>query len=159
MDDEQFKHDDGRSYDSVADMFDRLAERNTRRLVETLLDIAETEADQTVLDVGCGTGVVTRRILQRVDSGMVVALDISPGMLDYARRSVPDTSRVRFVRADAEILPLTDESFDCAVSQFNILHLPDHLAGLREMRRRQQSPCLAAFQRRRGVDKPYIGSQ
>ena len=72
---------------------------------------------QSILDVACGTGFLTREL-----TGGVVALDQSPGMLEVARRRLPG---VGFIQSDAFRLPFGDGSFDCLLAG----HFYGHLAG------------------------------
>ena len=72
-------------------------------------DIHESEA---VLDVGCGTGNLTRVLLQRLGpAGRVMALDISTQMLALAQGKISD-ARVIWHHASAAKLPIEDESID-----------------------------------------------
>lgn len=72
-------------------------------------------ADETVLDIGCGTGNLTAALLRHLsDNGRVEAVDISPRMIETARRKVDDP-RVRWHLADAERLSLSNESCDRAI--------------------------------------------
>jgi ubiquinone/menaquinone biosynthesis C-methylase UbiE len=71
--------------------------------------------DETVLDVGCGTGNLSRALLARLSGeGRVLGVDISPGMIELARRKVAD-ARAAFRLADASRLPFPDASCDRAV--------------------------------------------
>jgi ubiquinone/menaquinone biosynthesis C-methylase UbiE len=86
-----------------------------------------------VLDVACGTGVVTRAAADRVaPSGRAVGVDLNEAMLQVARRVRPD---VEFRRADAAALPFPDGSFDAVLSQMALMFFPDPAAALREMAR------------------------
>ncbi|MBN1610933.1 MAG: methyltransferase domain-containing protein [Polyangiaceae bacterium] len=68
--------------------------------------------DETVLDVGCGTGNLTKALLLRLSpAGRVVAVDFSPGMLQVARGKIHD-ERTSWHLADARQLPLGDTSCD-----------------------------------------------
>lgn len=68
--------------------------------------------DETVLDVGCGTGNLTAALLARLSpAGRVVAVDISPAMVAVARRKIDDP-RVRWHIGDVLQLPLTEASVD-----------------------------------------------
>jgi len=68
--------------------------------------------NETVIDLGCGTGNLTQALLVRLsDHGRVIAVDFSPRMLDEARRKVRDP-RVEWINAAAKSLPLDDASAD-----------------------------------------------
>lgn len=72
-------------------------------------------APRRVLDIGCGTGFLTRNILALFPAAEVVALDLSPGMIEFARRKLPRDAALEFVVADAmEYTP--SEPFDLVVS-------------------------------------------
>ena len=78
-----------------------------------------------VLELGCGDGELT---MQLIDSGAseVTAIDISPGMVDLARRRVEEFrpgARARFEAAPAEDTGLPGESFDIVVGKFVLHHL------------------------------------
>ena len=66
------------------------------------------EGDELVLDVGCGTGRLTEKLLHRLPRGRVIALDLSENMLHAAREHLAETfgARVEFVQADASALPV-----------------------------------------------------
>ena len=65
------------------------------------------EGGETVVDLGCGTGRLTERVLERLPRGRVVAVDCSPAMLEVARANLRPRfpGRVAFVRADAAAPP------------------------------------------------------
>lgn len=108
--------------------------RNFRN--ETLRHAALRPSER-VLDVGCGTGVLTRLAAEAVGpSGRVVGIDPSPGMLGVARRNaVQNKSRAEFKFAAIEHLPFEDVSFDVVMSSCMLHHLPAELKreGLREV--------------------------
>jgi SAM-dependent methyltransferase len=94
-------------------------------------DAARIEADNRVLDVACGTGVLAREALRWVgQKGQVVGLDLNEGMLAVAARSEP---KIEWRQGDAGSLPFEDASFDVVVSQFALMYFPDRVAALREM--------------------------
>jgi ubiquinone/menaquinone biosynthesis C-methylase UbiE len=89
-----------------------------------------------VLDVACGTGVVTRLAAERVgDEGTVAGLDVNPSMLEVARSQTPRDNSIDWFEASAEAMPLEDEAFDVVLCQMGLQFVPDKLAALREMRR------------------------
>jgi SAM-dependent methyltransferase len=84
-----------------------------------------------VLDVACGTGVLSRVVAEAVGSaGSVTGLDFDPGMLTMAARAAPGISWHRGV---AEELPFGDATFDAVVSQFGLMFFEDRSRALREM--------------------------
>lgn len=82
-----------------------------------------------VLDVGCGTGLLTSRIRLELPRSTVVGCDFSPGMLERARRR---NRRVRWVQANALELPFDDFAFDAVVSTEAFHWFPDQSAALAE---------------------------
>lgn len=103
------------------------------QFAEPLLDAADVGGGQTVLDVGCGTGIVARRALDRVQpNGRVIGVDPNDGMLAVARRHAPD---VTWQHGVAESLPLPDHAVDRTVSQFAAMFFDDPVAALSEMAR------------------------
>lgn len=84
-----------------------------------------------VVDVACGTGVVTLAAADAVSpGGEVVGVDLNPGMLAVARRKAPD---IEWHQGAAESLAFGEGSFDAAVSQFGLMFFTDREAALREM--------------------------
>jgi trans-aconitate 2-methyltransferase len=74
---------------------------------QAVLDRLPLAGDETVIDVGCGTGRLTELLLERLSRGRAVGIDLSTNMLATARASMPDGARdrVAFVHADAAALP------------------------------------------------------
>lgn len=103
-----------------------------------MLGMAALRPGERVVDVACGTGLVSFRAAETVGrQGAVVGFDISGEMVETARRgaSLQDIANVRFERADAEALPLPDASFDAAVCALGLMYVPDPVRALCEMRR------------------------
>jgi len=89
--------------------------------------------DKDILDVGCGTGAVSRRLVKK--GARVWGLDYSPGMLAAAREISQEKEGLTFVEGSAESLPFEDNSFDCVTTAFSFHHYPDAMDALKEMRR------------------------
>ena len=107
-----------------------------RPLANDLVRVASLRAGERVLDVGCGTGVVTRLAAERVSpGGTVVGVDINPGMLAIARSVTPPGMGIEWYEASAESMPLPDGSFDVVLCQMSLQFVADRLRGLREMQR------------------------
>jgi SAM-dependent methyltransferase len=102
-----------------------------------LLAYASPQPGERALDVACGTGSVARHIAPMVGAhGKMVALDISPAMLDVARTlPVPAGATIAWVEGDAIRLDLPDDAFDLVLCQQGLQFFPDRAASVREMRR------------------------
>jgi ubiquinone/menaquinone biosynthesis C-methylase UbiE len=106
------------------------------RFATELLDAAALQPGERVLDVACGTGVVTRLAAGIVGPDVAVAgLDVNPGMLGVARSVTPARTNIEWHEASAESMPLPDESFDIVVCSLGLQFLPDKTAALQEMQR------------------------
>lgn len=87
-----------------------------------------------VLELACGTGIVTERLRARVDSSFrVVATDISEAMLAYARNKVK--GKIDWRKADAAALPFKDETFGAVVCGLGVMFVPDKKKLCGEVRR------------------------
>ena len=98
--------------------------------VEPLLDAAAVAAEDRVVDVATGAGIVAAAAVRRGAS--VIGLDFSTEQL---RRARADHPAIAVARADAGALPLVSSSVDAVVSSFGMPHFPDPEAFLRECAR------------------------
>jgi ubiquinone/menaquinone biosynthesis C-methylase UbiE len=120
----------GRTLDYAAPIYDWLAPLMVfgfeQRCAGLVLEQLELEESYRVLDVGCGTGSLTRKIANALDpeaGGSVDGVDAAERMLDVARRKAPAGMPVRFIASVAEDLPYLDHAFDRAVSTFFFHHV------------------------------------
>jgi len=105
------------------------------RWAPDMIELAQIRAGQRVLDIACGTGVVTRLLADRVGpGGYVVGLDLSPVMLAAARARV-NNANVEWREASAQSIPLPDSAFDAVVCQQGLQFFPDKAPALAEMLR------------------------
>jgi ubiquinone/menaquinone biosynthesis C-methylase UbiE len=84
-----------------------------------------------VLDVGCGTGIITGEVAQRTE-GRAVGLDLDPAMIRYA---APRVEGVEWVVGDAHYLPFPAETFDLVLCNFLLLWTKDPGLAVDEMAR------------------------
>jgi SAM-dependent methyltransferase len=108
----------------------------SRRAIGRLLD---GSTDPTVLDVGTGSADLPAALVRKANgrSVRVLASDLRPEILAYARARVGRLEGVEVLQADARDLPLTDGAVDVAHASLVMHHLDptDVVAALREMRR------------------------
>jgi len=101
-----------------------------------LVKAAALRPGERVLDVACGTGVVTRLAAEGVgSSGKVAGLDPNPGMLAVAKETAPPGTSIDWYQSPAEAIPLPDEAFDVVLCGMGLQFFSDKRAGLREIRR------------------------
>lgn len=106
----------------------RSLERSHPRLARMLTE------GMTVLDVGCGTGAITRGIAEAVGPrGYVVGVDYSEALIAEARRAHASVNGLHFEVADAAMLPY-DGEFDVATASRLLVWLPDPAAALASMK-------------------------
>ena len=93
------------------------------------------QAGERLLDFGCGTGVIARRLAALVgETGAVVGVDISAAMLDFAR-SCGGPSLLRYEQSDGATIPFPDDSFDGVAMARTLLHVEQPHETLVELRR------------------------
>lgn len=125
-------------WDLAADHYDALWQAQLAPAQQALLAAAELQCGARVLDVACGTGLVTLAAAAAVGvGGEVIGTDISEAMVTRAQRQAltAGIENIQFKRMDAEQLDLPDASFDVVLCALGLMYLPDPEAALREMRR------------------------
>ena len=114
--------------DLVPILFDGFAEHLVARI--------SIKQGQSLLEVACGSGVVSRKIVERIpDATTLVATDLSLQMVGLAKKVLPETSNTQFVAVDGMELPFLDDSLDSYICQFGMMFMPDKPSALRQARR------------------------
>jgi ubiquinone/menaquinone biosynthesis C-methylase UbiE len=101
-----------------------------------MLQMADLRSGEFVLDVACGTGLVTFRAAEAVgEEGTVVGTDISSEMVQTARRMASERGfgNTRFERSDAEELRFDEATFDVVLCGLGLMYIPDPVKALAEM--------------------------
>jgi ubiquinone/menaquinone biosynthesis C-methylase UbiE len=105
--------------------------------VDLMLQEAQPQSGERVLDIACGTGIVARTVAPLVGAqGTVTAIDINPAMLAVAR-GLPQSqgASIEWREGSALALPLPDAAYDLALCHQALQFFPDKVAALREARR------------------------
>jgi len=125
-------------WDLAADAYEQSWQAPLAQAQSALLAAASPAPGEDVLDVACGTGLVTFEAARAVHpNGRVMGIDLSGRMIDGARQRAAQLTLTNcsFARMDAEALALPDASFDLVLCALGLMYVPDPDRALREMRR------------------------
>ena len=132
-------NDDGRwqLHGSAPELYERyLVPAVTSLWAADLVERAAPRSGERVLDLACGTGIVTRLAAARMGAGRIVGVDINAGMLAVARSlSTSAASLIEWREGSALDLPFPDDVFDLIICQLGLQFFPDKPAALGEMQR------------------------
>jgi ubiquinone/menaquinone biosynthesis C-methylase UbiE len=131
--------DAGKARDLAARLEQRAKAEDEIAARETYLGLLDIAADECVLDVGCGSGAVTRDIARRVGPrGRAVGLDPSPALLAVARELAQKAGlggHIEFREGSVLRLPFPDRAFDAAVCVTVLSHVPGGETAVPELAR------------------------
>ena len=114
--------------------YERLMGRWSRLLAEPFLDFTGCGDREQVLDVGCGTGSLTRALAARTRGGELIGIDLSAAYVEYAQEHIDDV-RCGFRVSDATDLAFADARFDRVLSLLVLPFVPRWQTALAQMRR------------------------
>jgi SAM-dependent methyltransferase len=116
--------------------YGELVERGAAPVTARLLELAGLRAGRSVLDVGCGLGEPALSAAEVVGpQGRVLGVDLSPRMVEGARRRAGGRPNVTFRVADVEALELPPAAFDVVLSRWGLMFACDHTATFRSLAR------------------------
>jgi ubiquinone/menaquinone biosynthesis C-methylase UbiE len=108
---------------------------------ENLAARLQVEKSGSVLELACGTGILTRVLRTRLPSTVeLIATDLNEPMFRHAAAKFRKDEAVQWLQADACSLPFGDQLFDAVVCQFGIMFVPDKALAAREAHR-VLKPC------------------
>lgn len=106
---------------------------------DKIVELAQIANDKplTVLDIGCGSGPVVRRVAEHLNGGEVIGVDPTEKMIEYANALTKsnDKVKIRYAQTGAEQLPVDDNAVDITVAINSLHHWQDVPKGLAQVRR------------------------
>jgi len=120
------------TFDAVSNGYDGKALRFFPESAKNMAALLDLQGDEQVLDVACGTGHASLAIAPRLSRGRITAVDLSPGMLDQARKKAASLGirNVEFLERDMQELGFAECPVDIAVCAFGIFFVMDMEAQL-----------------------------
>jgi ubiquinone/menaquinone biosynthesis C-methylase UbiE len=99
--------------------------RNIKDEAETMRRLIDLRPEDRILEIGCGTGEFSIELSRHCKEA--IAVDISDGMLEFAREKAKSGHRknIRFIKGGFLTFESDDEPFDAVVTQLALHHLPD----------------------------------
>jgi arsenite methyltransferase len=98
-----------------------------------VLEKMRLAATDNVLDVGCGSGWLARRLAKRLTEGRVVGMDVSDEMIRIARRTSVDFENILYATGEVGEIPWEANFFNHAISVESAYYWPEPAAGVREI--------------------------
>jgi demethylmenaquinone methyltransferase/2-methoxy-6-polyprenyl-1,4-benzoquinol methylase len=120
-------------YDMQAEIYDKQYTMEQNAKIETVLKSMTFGLNESVLDIGCGTGFLFPYLTKRVD--FLVGVELSSKELQEAKKRAGKAQNVLLVQADADNLPFRDHSFDKAFMISVLQNMPEPKKTILEMRR------------------------
>lgn len=125
-------------WDRASTDYERSWAEQLRPAQECLLGMADLQLGEKVVDIACGTGLVTFPVAEAVgEEGEIVGTDLSGAMVELVSGEAERLGlrQARFERMGAEELELEDGAFDAAVCALGLMYVPSPLAAVTEMLR------------------------
>jgi len=118
-------------YDKTASIYNLRYYQEQQRKYETILNFIDKVNTNSALDLGCGTGLFIRQIINH--SNTIIGVDVSKKMLDEAKKIPDSLTNVYLIRSDADFLPLKDNLFDIVFAFTILQNMPAPEQTIREI--------------------------
>jgi ubiquinone/menaquinone biosynthesis C-methylase UbiE len=136
-------------WDKASTYYENSWQQQLKPAHDAMFALAKIEGGEKIIDVACGTGLVTFRALEATgENGFVLGTDLSDKMIEMSAKTAIENNclNVTFERMDAEELKLAGEAFDVALCALGLMYVPFPLNALKEMHRvlKPRGRCIAA---------------
>ncbi len=125
-------------WDKASSYYESYWQQQLQPAQDLLLDMVQLSEGEKVLDIACGTGLVSFRAGMQVGSqGMVIGTDISDNMIAVAKAAAlqKNIPQVQFEQMDAEQLKFPDNTFDAVLCALGLMYVPNPITAMKEMYR------------------------
>lgn len=125
-------------WDKAAAHYENFWQHQLKPAQDKLLGMANLQTGEKLIDIACGTGLVSFPAVERLGkSGFVLATDISNSMINICTELAKEKgySNMEFKRMDGEQLDVPGEKFDVALCALGLMYMPDPIKALKEMYR------------------------
>ncbi|MDE4078866.1 class I SAM-dependent methyltransferase [Methanosphaera sp. Vir-13MRS] len=113
-------------FNQAADEYDNLITKtlvNYDEMTDALINAIPDQKSPRVLDLGCGTGNITEKVLKRFPDAKITCLDVSDKMIDIAKEKLSDYDNIEYVNGDFTIVDIIDK-YDAIISSLALHHIP-----------------------------------
>ena len=125
-------------WDKAEPFYERGWKKSLKPAQDLLLDMAELKSGEKLLDISCGTGIVSFQAAEIIGpTGEIIATDISDKMIEAATKNTAEfpIKNISFIRMEAEKLDFNMNHFDVALNALGLMYYPDPEIALKEMHR------------------------
>jgi ubiquinone/menaquinone biosynthesis C-methylase UbiE len=120
-------------YDQQAQIYNTQYHEEQNAKIKTALKNIQLSTEETVLDLGCGTGFLFEHLAHNV--GLLVGVDVSLNVLLEAKKRAKNSPNIYIIRADADNTPFVNGCFDKVFSITVIQNMPEPLKTILEIKR------------------------
>jgi len=125
-------------WDKAAIYYENFWQQQLKPAQEKLLEMANLQRGEKLIDIACGTGLVSFPAAEKVGpNGFVLGTDISDGMVKICTETAEERNlnNIQFKRMDAEALDVPGEEYHLALCALGLMYVPDPIKALKEMHR------------------------
>ncbi|HII08156.1 MAG TPA: class I SAM-dependent methyltransferase [Methanosphaera sp.] len=115
-------------FNEEAQSFDAQVQKNipcyNEMLTALINAIPDDKENPKILDLGCGTGNITKRVMERFPQARVTCLDLSENMIEIAKQKLSEYESIEYVIGDFTQMQ-SDEKYDAIISSLALHHIPN----------------------------------